>query len=81
MRWLLALQEPAQQEARGFFTSKAYGIIVTVNGARVLSSLYHLKVYATVRTIGATAQSALGWYRPSVGVPETLDGRPSGVLV
>eukprot|EP00964_Phaeocystis_antarctica_P150420 scaffold117829_cov47-Phaeocystis_antarctica.AAC.3 len=30
---------------------------------------------------GATAQSALGWYRPSVGVPETLDGRPSGVLV
>eukprot|EP00964_Phaeocystis_antarctica_P059312 scaffold35211_cov68-Phaeocystis_antarctica.AAC.2 len=29
---------------------------------------------------GATAQSALGWYRPSVGVPETLDGRPSGVL-
>ena len=29
----------------------------------------------------ATAQSALGWYRPSVGVPETLDGRPSGVLV
>ena len=30
---------------------------------------------------GATAQSALGWYRPSVGVPETLDGKPSGVLV
>eukprot|EP00964_Phaeocystis_antarctica_P020739 scaffold11462_cov68-Phaeocystis_antarctica.AAC.4 len=30
---------------------------------------------------GATAQSALGWYRPSVGVPETFDGRPSGVLV
>eukprot|EP00964_Phaeocystis_antarctica_P134527 scaffold98808_cov69-Phaeocystis_antarctica.AAC.15 len=34
---------------------------------------------------GATAQSAtyarLGWYRPSVGVPETLDGRASGVLV
>ena len=30
---------------------------------------------------GAMAQSALGWYRPSVGVPETLDGRPSGVLV
>ena len=29
----------------------------------------------------ATAQSALGWYRPSVGVPETLDGKPSGVLV
>eukprot|EP00964_Phaeocystis_antarctica_P062951 scaffold37740_cov59-Phaeocystis_antarctica.AAC.1 len=29
----------------------------------------------------ATAQSVLGWYRPSVGVPETLDGRPSGVLV
>ena len=33
------------------------------------------------RRCGATAQSALGWYRPSVGVPETLDGRPSGVLV
>ena len=30
---------------------------------------------------GATAQSALGWYRPSVGVPETLDGKPSNVLV
>eukprot|EP00964_Phaeocystis_antarctica_P006138 scaffold3347_cov75-Phaeocystis_antarctica.AAC.4 len=30
---------------------------------------------------GATAQSALGRYRPSVGVPEKLDGRPSGVLV
>eukprot|EP00964_Phaeocystis_antarctica_P025125 scaffold14093_cov51-Phaeocystis_antarctica.AAC.1 len=30
---------------------------------------------------GATAQSALGWYRPSVEVSETLDGRPSGVLV
>ena len=29
---------------------------------------------------GATAQSALGWYRPSVGVPETLDGKPSGYL-
>ena len=29
----------------------------------------------------ATAQSALGWYRPSVEVPETLDGKPSGVLV
>ena len=29
----------------------------------------------------ATAQSALGWYRPSVGVPETLDGKPSGALV
>ena len=28
----------------------------------------------------ATAQSALGWYRPSVGVPESLDGKPSGVL-
>ena len=26
------------------------------------------------RRCGATAQSALGWYRPSVGVPETLDG-------
>ena len=23
----------------------------------------------------------VGWYRPSVGVPETLDGRASGVLV
>ena len=23
----------------------------------------------------------VGWYRPSVGVPETLDGSPSGVLV
>ena len=30
---------------------------------------------------GATAQSALGWYRPSVEVPETLDGKPSGVRV
>ena len=29
---------------------------------------------------GATAQSALGWYRPSAGVSETLDGKPSGVL-
>eukprot|EP00964_Phaeocystis_antarctica_P007410 scaffold4012_cov63-Phaeocystis_antarctica.AAC.5 len=29
----------------------------------------------------ATAQSALGWYRPSVGVPETFGGyRSSGVL-
>eukprot|EP00964_Phaeocystis_antarctica_P047557 scaffold27518_cov66-Phaeocystis_antarctica.AAC.2 len=29
----------------------------------------------------ATAQSALGWYRPSVGVPETFSGyRSSGVL-
>ena len=28
----------------------------------------------TVEGCGATAQSALGWYRPSVGVPETLDG-------
>ena len=34
-----------------------------------------------VRRGGATAQSALGWYRPSVGVPETLDGKTSGVLV
>eukprot|EP00964_Phaeocystis_antarctica_P050945 scaffold29700_cov66-Phaeocystis_antarctica.AAC.1 len=25
------------------------------------------------RRCGATAQSALGWYRPSVGAPETLD--------
>eukprot|EP00964_Phaeocystis_antarctica_P007190 scaffold3900_cov92-Phaeocystis_antarctica.AAC.1 len=32
------------------------------------------------RTIGQQT-SALGWYRPSVGVPETLDGRLSGVLV
>eukprot|EP00964_Phaeocystis_antarctica_P087396 scaffold55449_cov72-Phaeocystis_antarctica.AAC.1 len=32
--------------------------------------------------IEATAQSALGWYRPSVGVPETFGGyRSSGVLV
>eukprot|EP00964_Phaeocystis_antarctica_P003460 scaffold1858_cov47-Phaeocystis_antarctica.AAC.2 len=31
---------------------------------------------------GATAQSALGWYRPSgsAGVPETLDVKPSGVI-
>eukprot|EP00964_Phaeocystis_antarctica_P061911 scaffold37025_cov77-Phaeocystis_antarctica.AAC.2 len=36
---------------------------------------------ALVRGVGPTAQSALGWYRPSVGVPETLDGKPSGVLV
>eukprot|EP00964_Phaeocystis_antarctica_P077944 scaffold48440_cov61-Phaeocystis_antarctica.AAC.2 len=29
----------------------------------------------------ATAQSALGWYRPSVGVPGTFGGyRSSGVL-
>ena len=26
------------------------------------------------RRCGATAQSALGWYRPSVGVPETFGG-------
>eukprot|EP00964_Phaeocystis_antarctica_P013519 scaffold7407_cov69-Phaeocystis_antarctica.AAC.1 len=27
-----------------------------------------------VKRCGATAQSALGWYRPSVGVPETFGG-------
>ena len=31
--------------------------------------------------VGQRRTSALGWYRPSVGVPETLYGRPSGVLV
>ena len=30
---------------------------------------------------GAKAQSALGWYISSVEVPETLGGKPSGVLV
>eukprot|EP00964_Phaeocystis_antarctica_P004912 scaffold2661_cov66-Phaeocystis_antarctica.AAC.2 len=32
-----------------------------------------------VRRFGAEPQSALGWYRPSVGVPETFGGS-SGVL-
>ena len=46
-----------------------------------LSFKNHLRFSRAARDIssagylrGATVQSALGWYRPSVGVPETLDG-------
>ena len=32
------------------------------------------KIYDTRSHLGLDSQSALGWYRPSVGVPETLEG-------
>ena len=55
-----------------------------VGGERVdlvLALMHLVKGQGQGQRCEATAQSALGWYRPSVGVSETFGGyRSSGVL-
>ena len=72
---------PAPQAVRGTVEWASLAELPLVLSIKPYTSLMGASCHSTGKRCGATAQSALGWYRPSVGVPETLAGKPCGVLV